>query len=382
MTRTQRLDQISEVDYDFASVVPDVYRTFTTDGTTDFFDVLHRGLGLVSMQAALTTAEQTSCMSPEQVLPYRRVIWTPITAGSDGKWTADPNPYSILGVKRSVGRTEDWVDAAVYTRATGVVSGLTPGESYWIPEMLHLNPWIWTALARPLGVFPEDVPTGYSPAHLPPYLRVVREGIRGGTRVRTLRNMLSAAAGNPFAYVAGTVVSAGASGVVVQPATGDPVACEVPEGTSDLALVALGTVVLRHAPLVAGSVSVVPSGRTERAWGMPVDITTASGQHITLAAALPLGFGDRIRIRILSTGYDASYIVRRASGLSVSVEGDLPVLTGAEEAVAQRLDASPESTRNIAIEVASSYGNGQEKFVRALAARALPVSVGHTLTYA
>lgn len=382
MTRDQRLAQISDVDYDFSLVVPDVYRVFSNEETGTFFQTIHKGLSLIAMQAALTTAEELSCLSPEEVLPYQRKIWVPITASAGGTFTFDPAPYSILGVKATVGATPDWVSGAAYSRTTGIVSGLAAGALYWIPEILSTNPWIWTRLARPIGVYPKDVPTGYSPAHIPPYLQAVREGIRGGTRTFTLKHLVSAVAGNPFAYADGKVVGISATSVSLEVEEGI-IECEIPEGTGSLPFVNIGTNVRRFDPLVVGSCTVTTSGRAERAWGTPADVVTASGDRIKLTSAFAssFGFSDRIRLRVLSTGFDEVFLVRAVYGDIVVIEGDLPVLGGLESAIAQRLEASPEGADNVAITVVSSYGNGHEAFLNRLLPRALPPGLTHTLAY-
>lgn len=382
MTRDERLSEICAVQTDFSASTPDVYRIFATEDTDAFFEAIHRGLSLVSMQAAFTVAERLTCFSPESALPYRRVLWTYVTGDAQGGVTLDPAPYSVLGAKASVSPTTDWLTASsgAYNRTTGRLTGVGLGVGAWIPEMLFPNPWIWHHLARPLGLSEADIPQAYPPDHVPHFLQVVREGIRGGTARRTLRNLLSAAVGNPFAYATGVVKTIAAGVLTIELPDGALVAHALPAASGALALLSVGTLVRRYNPLVTGGVSVTASGYGEQAWGSPVDVLSAQKDQVTLSSPLACGFGDRVRIRVLSTGFDNVYLVRASFGAAVVVEGAVPALSGGEDAVAQVLQASPAGTKQLTI-AATRYGTSgpAATSVSALLDRALPPTLAHTL---
>lgn len=382
MTRDQRLAQIVEVDFDLGAYVPDVYRTFSTEATDVFFQTVHRTLSLVALQAGLGLAERLTAISPESVVPYQRTIWTPIRSGATGQYTLPFQPYSILGVKQTVGLTPDWIDSATYNQAAGRIEGLAPNTDYWIPEILYPNPWIWHHLGRPIGLTPSDVPEGYSPVHTPPYIQLVREGIRGGTRRRTLTALCSAVAGNPFAYVAGTVTAVTSSTITVTPTEGPPVDHQRIDGTSSqLSILPLGAVVKRFDPLVGAPVVLAMTSPSENGWGTPVAVTEAAANRMVLENPFSCAFGDRVRVRVLATGFDHTYLVRHAEANTVIVEGVLPLVTSAGQAVAQRFDVSPEVTQHLTITAVSRAQNGHEATLRALVARALPPTLGYTLLY-
>jgi hypothetical protein len=380
--RDARVEQILEIPFDVVPYLPDSYYTFADDATETMTRTLHKGIALVAMQESLMMAEHLSVAAPDQAIPYRHRIWLEVTSNAQGEVTLIQPPWAIIGVKETLSADDDWVNAASYDRTTGTISGLAPDTTYWVPEARHYNPWVWSKIAAPLGFGEEHFPLGYGPEHLVQLLRVVRAGMRQGSIAASLRALASALSGNPFAYVAGTVTAHAANHIVVTQEDGTETRCWLPEGqgAGSLTLVPVSTEVGLFEPLVVNGASVALAGKTERVWDSPIEVSSASGEQLTLASNPGAGHGDRLRVRVLSSGFEAVYLVRNAKGSQVRVEGPVPTLSGGEYAFAQRLSADPEPSLAISVVATSSYGNARKAAVETFVERALPSSVTADIT--
>ena len=379
--RDARVQQILGIPFDVVPYLPDSYYTFADESTETMTRTLHKGLAIVAIQESLMMAEQLSVIAPDQAIPYRHRIWLEVVSDASGEVTLVQPPWAVIGVKATLSADSDWV-AFSYDRTTGTISGLAADTTYWLPEVRHYNPWVWSKIAAPLGFGPEHFPLGYGPEHLVQLLRVLRTGIQKGTNTATLTALASALAGNPFAYVAGTITAHEANHVVVTQADGTQTRCWLPEGqgAGSLALRAVSTEVELFEPLVTGGASVSITGKSDRVWGLPIEISSASGETFTLASNPGATYGDRLRVRVLSSGFEAVYLVRSAKGSTLHVEGPVPTLSGGEYGFAQRLEADPEPTLSVVVAATSSYGNHRAGTAETFVERALPSSVTANIT--
>ena len=314
----------------FHDYIASVYMRFADPTTRQLFAAVHQGLGVGVVQRRLMAAEIMSAAAPNGLIPWERRVWEPVIKVQP-LGTPEPvrmldavdfEPYGILGVKRLVGpdvsrgqiaearlvggdplpTESSWVEDWTYDRTTGIFAfgpSLAPG-TYWIPEMWRENRLAWTVTAGGIGIEEYMRPGWYSAEHMPHWISLLDFALQRGFSEGPFRRAVSAAAGNPFAYAAGTVVAVepaldmptrhGRTGhyVIIETGPGSvhycesPPACWLPEGAGETDhLIAIGTEVKRFQTLLsADAVTINTLGARDSALGPAHVVRRVSGRQI------------------------------------------------------------------------------------------------------
>lgn len=316
----------------FDAYLPDAYRMFADRVTQEAFSAMHRAVGVFYMQSALTSLERLSSLSPQLMLPYRRVIWHPITGGDT---RLSPAPIDILGVKKTISDEDDWIDVSY---AGGVVTGIPDdGATYWIPEMRFINPHMIEAFSA-LGIKWSDIPA-FDPELYPVLLEMLEEARQRPTFSMML-SAASALAGNAFHS----------------------------EGEN------------RFSPL-GTTCSIATDGPLDAEWGVPtiIEATDPGAGLIRFWDEINVSPMQRMRVRVPGDSYVSSCIVRFKRGHNVYVDGNVPETSGrrAYAQVAIR-DASPVGKINITVKHTSGDKAMIEQFLRSITSGVAALHITYT----